>query len=385
MDDKPLPPNSPTAPSPAPSTLSSPIRRRGARIAAWLGGATALLVALVVAAVHWFGPMAGITLRGEPVFLVPPSPERYAAVSLDAMETMGFYGRTPEFAAARAEAERMLDEAAPDDYAGTWPALDYAIRAAGGKHSKVLRPDSGTEPATDTDTSAPSPSASPAPSPATDVDPSVTARDVAGGRVIVATVPTHGGDFGGPHSQSYADALAGGIARENASGACGAIVDLRGNGGGDMGPMVAGLSALLPDGEILWFDAPGNSMAVTLSGGSVRGGGSAVSVESGPKLDVPVAVLVDGGTASSGEATMLAFRGLGDARSFGAPTAGYASANTVIRMPGGMRLILTVARDRDRTGAVHMDDPVQPDEVTGDDRAETEAAALAWLAERGCG
>nr|WP_284522795.1 S41 family peptidase [Corynebacterium aquatimens] len=37
------------------------------------------------------------------------------------------------------------------------------------------------------------------------------------------------------------------------------------------------------------------------------------------KWDAPVAVLVDDQTGSSGEATMLAFRGLERSRSFGSP------------------------------------------------------------------
>lgn len=347
---------------------------------AWLGGGLAVVVVIAVAAVHFFGPFAGIAMRGKPFFLFPPSPERYAAVSLDAMETMGIHGSSPEFAAAREEAERMLDQAELNDYSDTWPALDLAIDAAGGKHSKVLRPDADG-PRT--------------PGSSGDADPAVTAENSGDGTVIVATVPTHGGDSGGPRSQAYADALAEGIRREGAAGACGAIVDLRGNGGGNMGPMVAGLSALLPDGDVLWFDSPRGSTAVTVTGGSVQGGGSPMTVDAGPKLDVPVAVLVDGDTGSSGEATMLAFRGLDNSRSFGAPTAGYASANSIIELPGGAKLMLTIAKDRDRTGEVHMDDPVAPDEdVTGGGAGDSsgangpgdaKTAALEWLATRGCG
>ena len=39
-----------------------------------------------------------------------------------------------------------------------------------------------------------------------------------------------------------------------------------------------------------------------------------------------VAVLTDGGVASSGEATVIAFRGRPDSRSFGAPTCGVSTA-----------------------------------------------------------
>ncbi|MFD5869276.1 S41 family peptidase [Corynebacterium sp. NPDC060344] len=366
------------------------------KLLSWFGGVIAALLIVALAAVHFFGPSVGAMVVGKPIFLVPPSPSRYANVALDIMQEQGIYGDSPEFAAARAEAERMLDGADLRDYADTWPALDLAIDAAGGKHSKVLRPE-GDGQGTGDDAGDEAGS---------DAAPAVTSEDTAaGGRVLTATVPAHGGDSGGPESQRYADTLAAGIAGETRAGACGAIVDLRGNGGGDMGPMVAGLSALLPDGDVLWFDGRGGSSAVSLHGGSLSGGGSPITVDAGPKADVPVAVLVDGGTASSGEATMLAFRGLENSASFGAPTAGYASANTVIGMPGGMKLMLTVAKDRDRTGDVHMDEPIRPDHstdnstdsVTGSstdsatdaassgDAADAKTAALEWLSTRGCG
>ena len=349
------------------------------KIFGWLTGTASVLIIATLVLVYAFGPTMGAMIVGKPVFLLPPTPERYASAALDIMEEQGIHGDSPEFAAARAEAERMLDAAELRDYSDTWPALDLAIDAAGGKHSKVLRPegaadgnDDGAGDGGDGD--------------AADAMPTVTSEEATGGaRVLTATVPTHGGDAGGPVSRRYAETLADGIARENAAGACGAIVDLRGNGGGDMGPMVAGLSALLPDGEVLWFDWRGPSTAVTIDAGAVRGGGTPITVDAGPKLDVPVAVLVDGGTGSSGEATMLAFRGLENTRSFGTPTAGYASANMVLPFPGGASLMLTVAKDRDRTGAAHMDDPVHPDETTGPAPEDAKSAALEWLSTRGCG
>ena len=77
---------------------------------------------------------------------------------------------------------------------------------------------------------------------------------------------------------------------------------------------------------------------------------------------------------------MLSFRGLDYSRSFGQPTAGYASANTVYDYPDGSELMLTMAKDKARTGEEFMDDPVQPDEHSD----EPEQAAREWLAQRGC-
>lgn len=80
-------------------------------------------------------------------------------------------------------------------------------------------------------------------------------------------------------------------------------------------------------------------------------------------------------TGSSGEATLLTFRGLDNVRTFGAPTAGYASANKPFDMPDGSELILTTGCDVARTGEVFCDDPIAPDVPTHTPMED----ALAWL------
>ncbi|MBV7295584.1 S41 family peptidase [Corynebacterium sp. TAE3-ERU12] len=174
--------------------------------------------------------------------------------------------------------------------------------------------------------------------------------------------------------EQYANRIAEGIAREAKAGACGAVVDLRGNRGGDMGPMIAGLSPLLPDGTVMSFSHRDGDSPVRLDGNSVTGGGTPTEATAVGKIDLPVAVLVDGDTASSAEAVMLAFRGLDYSRSFGTPTAGYPSANMTIELPDGALLILTIAGDKDRTGQIYLDEPLRPDGGDMD----------AWLSSQGC-
>lgn len=140
--------------------------------------------------------------------------------------------------------------------------------------------------------------------------------------------------------QAYARTLAQGLADALSSeqgAACGVVVDWRGNTGGDMGRMVGGISPLLPDGTALTFQGRKLDTAVTITGNSVRGGGTPTDVSeyTSQKFHVPMAVLVDESTGSSGEATMLAFCGLDNSRSFGRPMAGYASANIPVDYPDG--------------------------------------------------
>ena len=75
----------------------------------------------------------------------------------------------------------------------------------------------------------------------------------------------------------------------------------------------------------------------------------------------PVAVLIDGGTASSGEAVAVAFRGRPDTRFFGEATVGVSNSTFPFRLSDGAELYLVVAVDLDRNGTEY-DSGVQPDE-----------------------
>ena len=153
----------------------------------------------------------------------------------------------------------------------------------------------------------------------------------------------------------------------------GVIIDLRGNTGGNMYPMIAAIHRFLPDDSILRFKTRKFTMPITKDF-VLR----SVGLEAQPALDCPVALLTDEWTASSGEAVLLCFRGLEKARTFGGATAGYASANEPYPMPDGSQLVLTTGCDMARTGEMFCDDPIAPD-VTTDQPLED---ALIWLRNR---
>jgi len=160
------------------------------------------------------------------------------------------------------------------------------------------------------------------------------------------------------------------------------VVDLRNNGGGNMWPMVAGLGPILgdgtagafvdPDGAIVWWGYEANA--------SVYGGRPSVTVSNPyrPYMANPrVAVLTNCWVASSGEATVIAFRARPDARSFGTPTYGLSTANRTFTLTGGGNLGLCVSTMADRTGRVYGS-AVAPDEVIADP-VETVRRAIEWL------
>lgn len=301
------------------------------------GGLFVVALIAVVAAVYFFGPSYGGAFAGKPVFLFNASEKRINTAMVDTAALTGIYGDSDKFQRAR--------EAFEEDPTNA-DLLDAAIDAAGGKHSKVF--------------SAEKEKAIEKTAPVVDYDDGV----------LRATVPSIGRHDDG---QAYADTLATGLTAHPE--ACAAVVDLRGNDGGDMGPMYAGLSPLLPDGTALSFVSRMGTTDVVIDGNSVTGGGTPTTT-SGGKLEVPVAVLTDGVTASSAEATLLAFRGLDNVRTFGEPTAGYASANMVIDYPDGRSLMLTTAKDKARTGEEFAEDPIAPD--------APESELDGWLATR-CG
>jgi C-terminal processing protease CtpA/Prc len=162
---------------------------------------------------------------------------------------------------------------------------------------------------------------------------------------------------------------------------CGWIVDLRGNAGGSMFPMLTVLAPLLGDGPAGSFvTRDGERTAWEIHDGQFWLDDQSMSAQPNPvRLPRrPIAVLTSGDTASSGEATLVATRGI--ARSFGAPTGGAATGNVVVDLGGGVVMLLTTSRDVDRTGRVYGNTPIPPDQPA----ADAEAAAKEWLRTRGC-
>jgi carboxyl-terminal processing protease len=150
------------------------------------------------------------------------------------------------------------------------------------------------------------------------------------------------------------------------------IVDLRGNTGGNMWPMLTGIGPVLgdgpagsfvaADGNVTWFYQDGKT------GTRNPGGVETVSLtlDEEPALrtpsPAPVAVLVDSSTASSAEAITIAFHGRPDTRFFGTHTAGKSTAVQPFKLDDGAELYLTTAIDADRSGKSYPDG-FTPDQI----------------------
>jgi C-terminal processing protease CtpA/Prc len=180
------------------------------------------------------------------------------------------------------------------------------------------------------------------------------------------------GSFAGTPEQAttFASGIQATIRNADRDSLIGWIVDLRGNGGGNMWPMIAGLGPVVGTGTLGAFIDPDGQEILWgyRDGASWLGSRDLQRVPSPYTLRRPnprVAVLVDNGVASSGEATFLAFRRRPDTRSFGAPTCGLSTANSGYPLSDGALLNLTVSVMADREKGL-AGDQIAPDErVTG--------------------
>lgn len=255
---------------------------------------------------------------------------QYVRKAVRIMDKQGLFAEGPEWQAARKEAL----SAKPESLEQAQEIVRKAASVAGEKHSALKLSSAVKEDAT---------SEWPAP-----------AVTVAEGGIPVVKLPPFSGnnDEGVKYANAVLTAVPDGIP--------GVVIDLRGNTGGNMYPMIAAVHRFLPDDDqMLRFRTRKFSQWIPLSY-AVKVAG----VDQRPHIECPVAILTDDWTASSGEATLICFRGLDYVRVFGGPTAGYASANQPFPLPGGDQLVLTTGCDVARTGEQFCDDPIAPDVLT---------------------
>lgn len=208
------------------------------------------------------------------------------------------------------------------------------------------------------------------------------------GRLVVPMYEKQTGD-------DFATELNKFIAETDGKNVCGWIVDLRGNGGGNIFPMLAGIGALLGEGDASFsIDADKRKTVFFYKNGQsglrepdgketivTKILGDAYKIEK----PLPVAVLIDKGTASSGEGIAVAFRGREQTRFFGMPTYGISTSNEGFLLEDGANIVLTTGVAADKNGKKYFSG-VTPDELIdgGDKILDSEndpiiQAAIEWL------
>ena len=268
-------------------------------------------------------------------------PQGYVRTGVIVMNKFGLFAEGPQWDSTKAE----LRAAKPETMDEAQALVRSAVKVAGGKHSFLYYADD-----VKSDRAA---------------EWEMPAVSITDDGIAQIKLPAFSGD------KESAEEYARTVLQAVPDDITGAIIDLRGNTGGNMYPMIASVHRFISSGDdMLRFRSRKRTNYIVLSF-VVR----SVGVEQMAHIDCPVALLTDGDTASSGEATLICFRGQENARSFGSPTAGYASANSSFPMPDGSMLVLTTGCDVARTGEVFCDDPIEPDAITESPIEE----ALAWI------
>ncbi|MFE2416066.1 S41 family peptidase [Streptomyces hokutonensis] len=177
------------------------------------------------------------------------------------------------------------------------------------------------------------------------------------------------------------------VTKAGGTGACGWVVDLRSDSGGNMWPMLAVIGPILGDGNVgMFVDADGKKYTWSVKNGAPYEDGKSQGWSDAPPVarsSPPVAVLTGGRTASAGEAMVVAFRGRPHTRFFGKPTYGVPTGNNAYRLSDTALINLTEAKDADRTGRTY-DEAIPPDEEIAKDprdraRDTVLQAAQDWL------
>ncbi|HEY5367610.1 MAG TPA: S41 family peptidase [Hanamia sp.] len=164
------------------------------------------------------------------------------------------------------------------------------------------------------------------------------------------------------------------------------IVDLRGNTGGDMWPILGGLNALIKDGIVGYFvnTKKHNEFAWESNNGEIAFTHVSINTYKVKRLPLKIAILIDSKTASTGEMTAISFIGLPNVKVFGQPSAGFVTANASTNLSDGTVLSLAGLNVADRTHKIYSD-KIIPDVIvdtrTNSNVDETLDLAKKWILE----
>ncbi|GGH04499.1 hypothetical protein GCM10007352_07760 [Mucilaginibacter phyllosphaerae] len=202
--------------------------------------------------------------------------------------------------------------------------------------------------------------------------------------LIPGNNPTQPGEI-----QKIASQIQDSLAKLNPSKLKGIVIDLRLNTGGNMWPMILGVGNLVSKGKLGYFiypDASKNESWLVKDTSIYSDTTKVCTIKALAKVNpkIKIAVLTSPYTASSGEATVITFKGQKNARIIGDTTAGYTTANESFGYYG-VEFIMAQAAEADRNGNIYYKNvPPDQDVIAGDNfndftKDEKIIAALKWL------
>ena len=144
------------------------------------------------------------------------------------------------------------------------------------------------------------------------------------------------------------------IAKSLENQSCGIVLDFSTNHGGNMWPMVVGLSPLYTNGTLGFFrDRNGNDQLIEKRNGFVyldeRPHYLNYSTDQQPNnLAQRIGIVIGPRTASSGEITAILFHAQPNTKFFGKDSSGYSTANRTFKLANGGTVAITTGTTLDR-------------------------------------
>lgn len=306
---------------------------------------------------------------------VPPHIDSYINTAIDSIRTNALMKDSVDWRSVKMEALKQVEGAKTT--VETYPTLRYILDALGDNHSFLQLSDSlrsaekealGESTHSEENNSERDPSAF-----GRRMQPEFSIIDVSNAPVAFTFMPQ------GRRNSSFASEFQTKLAELSEQGPCGWIIDLRGNGGGNMWPMLAGLGPLLGNGKVggsidansqqdFWIYSDGQAIFADANGEEHVWAEAEDPLVIDKIAEAPKAILIDRGTASSGEAMAVAFRGYSNTRFFGEPTYGASTATRGFPLSDGANLVLAVSTFMDRNGTIYPDG-IAPDDTVYFDNA----------------
>lgn len=302
-----------------------------------------------------------------------PAAQQYLSAAIDDFKRLHINRTAVNWAIVEAKARELVKNA--QSPADTYPAIRLIIKELGEKHTFFQTADQAKASATGV-------SSGSVGAPPLDLPEGAM---LAGGIGLIRLMAFSGSVEQG---KAYTAGARHVLDQLDDASACGWIVDLRFNTGGNMWPMLNGVGALLGEGPFGFFDDTSGARQPWVRKGGVIYPDEGALPRPDPDFHMlrsssaPVAVLIGGFTVSSGEFTAMAFKGRARTRFFGQATGNFITANKPVPLSDGAAIVMTVGWGEDRTGtrystAIVPDERVERGQPTLD-------AALRWLKDQGC-
>ncbi len=312
-----------------------------------------------------------------------PTPADYLNRALAIIEARALRSGEVDWKSVRAKTSELAADA--KNSADTYHAINFALEQLKDQHSFLVgRNGQGTKTQTKADSNVDLPKRL--------HRPDIIRKDAQEFGFLL--VEQSGASSQSTKAQSYARRLQERISNALISKPSGWIVDLRGNGGGNMWPMIVGVGPVLGSGTLGYFQYSNVAVPWFYSNGQSgvdNARGRCVNFKVSDSLpdcaqNVSVAILIDKRTASSGEAVAISFRGRSHSRFFGEHTCGLSTSNESFRLSDGATLYVTTSVEADRNHNIYdrgiaPDNPVKQGNIPlGDVNDPVIQRALEWLA-----